>query len=230
VNIDWSPPWLATYRELGEPLARRIRTGASVAEALNCSTGSPVRFVPADALPEGEAYEAFVARTASVPTRDNLHDFFNGLVWLHWPALKLRLNALHVQAMAQAGGSMAPRGPVRDAATLFDENGAWLEAPPALLAALRQRDWPRLFIALRPLWREARLQLFGHALLEKLQQPRKPICAHVLLAGDVQAALVPGFMRHKPFAPLPVLGAPGWWPANEVPDFYADPGVFRQTG
>ena len=31
----------------------------------------------------------------------------------------------------------------------------------------------------------------------------------------------------KPFSPLPVLGVPGWWPANEDAVFYADPLVFR---
>jgi hypothetical protein len=31
----------------------------------------------------------------------------------------------------------------------------------------------------------------------------------------------------KPFAPLPVLGVPHWWAANEDPMFYADAQVFR---
>ena len=31
----------------------------------------------------------------------------------------------------------------------------------------------------------------------------------------------------KPFTPLPVLGVPGWWPANEAPGFYDDAQVFR---
>ena len=31
----------------------------------------------------------------------------------------------------------------------------------------------------------------------------------------------------KPFAPLPLLGVPGWWPANEAPGFYDDAQVFR---
>ncbi|MFN7122209.1 MAG: DUF3025 domain-containing protein, partial [Hydrogenophaga sp.] len=31
----------------------------------------------------------------------------------------------------------------------------------------------------------------------------------------------------KPFTPLPVLGVPGWWPANEDAGFYADASVFR---
>lgn len=34
-------------------------------------------------------------------------------------------------------------------------------------------------------------------------------------------------LQPKPFAPLPVLGVPGWWAANAEPGFYADPAVFR---
>ena len=32
----------------------------------------------------------------------------------------------------------------------------------------------------------------------------------------------------KPWHPLPVHGIPGWWAANEAPDFYADTSVFRR--
>ena len=31
----------------------------------------------------------------------------------------------------------------------------------------------------------------------------------------------------KPYAPLPVPGVPGWWPANQAPGFYDAPAVFR---
>lgn len=219
--IDWQQPWLAPYRERGQQVAARVLQGAPVCEALNAQAGDldvPL-FVPQAELPEGQAYEAHIFATGRVPTRDNLHDFFNGLIWLHHPALKRRLNALQAAEIAALGvGSQ--RGAVRDALTLFDENAALLQAPQALLDALRQRDWPRLFITLRPLWAQAQLQLFGHALLEKLTQPRKPITAHVWIADGAQPA-------HKPFAPLPVLGVPGWWAANEDAGFYADALVFR---
>jgi hypothetical protein len=223
-EIDWTAPWLAPYRERGEPLHRRILAGQGVTEALG------ERFVTAEALPAGEPYEAFVARTGQVPTRDNAHDFFNGLVWLHHPELKARLNGWHALTL-QTDGVRGRRGPLRDAATLFDENGALLEAPPALQQALAERDWQRLFLTLRPLWREARLTIVGHALLEKLMQPRKPHCAHVLLAEPLEAEA----LAAKPFHPLPVLGVPGWWAANAEGNFYADAAVFRpgrrgQTG
>ena len=233
---DWSAPWLAPYREQGQVLRERWRRGASVAEALNAALAeAPIalpagllRFVPQQALPEDEGYEVFVARTACVPTRDNWHDFFNGLVWLRHAALKARLNAWHGEGLAQGGEGR--RGALRDALTLLDENGALLLAPPALREALVERDWERLFLDLRPLWREAWLEIVGHALLEKLLQPRKPICAHVLLVDSIAHAgeqLDAATLAVKPFHPLPVLGVPQWWPANEAPGFYADVTVFR---
>lgn len=51
-----------------------------------------IHFVPQPALPSGEAYEAYIFRTRQVPTRDGLHDFFNGLCWLQFPATKTWLN------------------------------------------------------------------------------------------------------------------------------------------
>lgn len=185
-----------------------------------------MHFVPQADLPAGEAYEAFIHRSGQVPTRDNLHDAFNGLVWLTQPALKQRLNQLQAAEIAVRGVA-AQRGPVRDALTLFDENGALLQAPAVLMEALRQRDWRGLFITHRTRWAEARLTLFGHALLEKLAiAPRKALTAHVLLC-DEPLALAAEDWAGKPFAPLPVLGVPGWWPGNDDPRFYDDPAVFR---
>ena len=235
--IDWQAPWLTHCRAVGQPLAHQVVAGQSVREVLNAACQSPVRFVAQGDLPDGVAYEQFIFDSASVPTRDNLHDFFNGLCWLHFPQSKRRLNALQAAQIA-AEGIQPVRGPVRDALTLFDENAALLRAPDALWAALIERDWPRLFIDLRPLWAQAQLVLFGHALLEKLAAPRKSITAHVYrvqpatdsladldawLAQDLSAEKLAG----KPFAPLPVLGVPHWWAANEAPAFYADAAVFR---
>jgi Protein of unknown function (DUF3025) len=61
-------------------------------------------------------------------------------------------------------------------------------------------------------------------------------CAPVPQALGADLAAWDGWLAHrlnaaelgaKPFTPLPVLGVPGWWPANEDPAFYADVGVFR---
>lgn len=150
---------------------------------------------------------------------------------------KLALNRLQAEHI-QRSGVGAVRGVVRDAVTVFDENAALLRAPDALWEALSGRDWARLFGELRPLWRESQLVLFGHALMEKLVTPRKAITAHVLrihppsdslpdidawLAGHLNVEL----LTRKPYLPLPVLGVPGWWPANGEKGFYADKAVFR---
>lgn len=237
--IDWSKPWVQPIRRWGAHVEAGWRSGLPVAGALNQVPELPVRFVPQADLPDGTAYEQFIFDTRRVPTRDNLHDFFNGLVWLHLPLAKQRMNRLQAQGLA-ARGVGAVRGPLRDALTVLDENGALLDAPAPLWQALVARDWRRLFVDLRPLWREARLVLMGHALLEKLVDPRKPITAHVYqpqaaidsvasLDAWLAQELQPEHLVTKPFVPLPVLGIPGWWPGNENFSFYDDSFVFRSA-
>lgn len=186
-----------------------------------------LQFDSTRAPPPGEAYEAFIARTGSVPTRPNLHDAFNRLVWRRHPALKKRLNELHVQEMQRLGPG-APRGAARDALTLFDEFGAWWPDPPAELErALRARDWKALFLLQRDRWSDHRFQIVGHALLEQLTvAPRKSLTAHVLMVDD-PLSLTPQAWARKPMVPMPVLGMPGWWPGNAESGFYDDPSVFR---
>ncbi|WP_372826011.1 DUF3025 domain-containing protein [Polaromonas sp.] len=234
---DWDRPWLAPWRKSGERVALAIAGGAAFHEALNREPDGPRRFVAQSALPAGEAYEQFIFDSGTVPTRDNLHDFFNGLCWLRFPLTKAKLNQLQAAEIAAAG--VAPlRGPVRDALTVFDENAAFLSAPQPLWDALLDKDWRKLFIDLRPLWQHAQLVLFGHALLEKLVYPRKPVTAHVYRAqpamnsiADLDAWVAGDLgtekLAAKPFAPLPVLGVPGWWPENENFSFYDDNLVFR---
>ena len=212
--------------------------GDCLPEAAKRAGLSAVRCVPQSALPDGMAYEQFIFETGQVPTRENLHDFFNALCWMVFPQTKQRLN--RIQAAEIAARGVAVRGPVRDAITVLDENGAVLQAPDALWDALATRQWQRLFGELRPLWRQARLVVFGHAALEKLVAPYKSITVHVwrvtepcasppALDAWLAADLTPAKLAAKPFVPLPVLGVPGWWPANEDPDYYADAEVFRPT-
>ena len=278
--VDWAQPWLAPVRGAGLALVAGLAQAAadvpsaasagvsaapSVADALNasplaspapcrvpCPVPCPVQFVPQHSLPPSEAYEAFIRRTGQVPTRNNLHDLFNGLVWQRFPRAKARLNVLQAAEIGRQGVG-AVRGLVRDAITVFDENGALLLAPPALWQALLARDWHALFVTHRAMWTNATLVLFGHALMEQLVVPRKNITAHVLVeqfasdfeyfaavgqnlgAPDGLAALdaalttrlTPERLAGKPFTPLPVLGVPGWWPDNADPGFYADTSVFR---
>lgn len=249
-SINWQAPWLSRYKAVGEPLTRRITLGTPVHAALNEALDSsaplscPVRFVPQTELQGASAYESFIWQTKTVPTRDNLHDFFNGLVWLHFPAIKTRLNQLQAAAI-WADGVKATRGQLRDALTLFDENAALLieqNVSTPLFQAIKDRAWQDAFVHRRGDWALAEMIIFGHALLEKLVSPRKAMTAHVFeppiplrletydhIEVDTHIAklLREEDLVTKPFVPLPVLGVPGWCSENSSTGFYVDAEVFR---
>lgn len=243
-GLRWDWPWMDHLAVFGPAVNAGLGRGQSVAELLNeiaqtrflAGGEPPMRFVAQQALPPSCAYESFIFEQRACPSRDNLHDLFNGLTWLACPRTKARLNQLQAAQIARDGVAQQ-RGPLRDALTLFDENGAVLLAPMPLTEALRQRAWQRLFVELRPLWAQARLLVFGHALQEKLQQPRKAITAHVYLPPfdraepDLDAALAASLqaaeLAEKPYWPLPILGVPGWYLPNQNISFYDDPHVFR---
>jgi hypothetical protein len=259
--IDWDRPWYAAVRPAFDSLSEG---GADIASAgfiaafnanaarlgLVNHAGQPLRFVPQEALPPGTAYEAFIGATGGVPTRANLHDFFNGLVWQTFPDIKRELNALQAAQIAAAGVGKS-RGPARDAATIFDENAALLlvrdgPAGHAVVEDLRAHRWrAALFDERERFLRDADPWLFGHALMEKLVAPRKAITAHVrvLFAPDdffalpwegrrawidaqVARALRTEGLTTAAFTPLPVLGVPGWWPEQDAV-FYEDRATFR---
>ena len=261
--IDWQAPWFQAWAALGQPVHAAVMAGHSVADALNQAAHPCGRtdlcFVPQSELPKGQAYEAFIHAQQRIPTRDNLHDFFNGLCWLRFGRSKRRLNQLQAQEIARQGVGQA-RGALRDALTVFDENALLLQAPYGLWQALSARDWQHLFVRERDQWAQVRIEVFGHALLEKLVQPCVAITGHAWrvmpdpvptapLAGpnahakptqsqgvanaDAQLdawlcnSLQEDHLRRKAFAPLPVLGVPGWWSANQDPSFYAQTQVFR---
>ena len=233
-----------TAKSEGDTVRTHTRFAHQIARAsatLTLGSGRAVEFVSQSELSSDIAYEAFIYSHKRVPTRDNLHDFFNGLCWLGFPQTKSRLNFLQAQEITSQGVG-ATRGPLRDALTLFDENVLLLQSSDALWQALQDHDWIKLFVQLRDEWQSAHVVTFGHALLEKLVTPYKSITAHVYrIASDVDAQhdqalddwlasdLQPNFLATKPFLPLPVLGIPWWWPENEDASFYADTQVFRVT-
>ena len=230
-----APDWLAEFNALAAQLDIRNHRGL------------PLRFVPQADLPNGTAYEAFISATGQVPTRDNLHDFFNALAWIHYPKIKVGLNALQAAELERAPpNTTGSRGRVRDAATIFDENAAILIANDStIIASLRAHDWNGLMVTRRQDFdRDWKVHLFGHALIEKLVAPYKAITAHawtLIAAPDFfqlpeegQRAWIDAQVSHAiaaglatgTFAPLPVLGLPGWWDAQDAA-FYADRTVFR---
>lgn len=257
-TIDWQRPWYASVRNvalqiIGQPDLHSALNQQSEAKQLTNHRGLPLRFVEQSALPEGVAYESFISTTGKVPTRDNLHDFFNALVWLSFPKMKRALNALQAAQIERAGiGST--RGAARDAATLFDENAALLVASDTpqggtLLDALHRHEWHEAFVEQRTAFNgHAEVWVFGHALMEKLVRPYKSIAAHAwVVSAPAQYFSMPAAERCTwldkqvaevlnaraaeglntgNFTPLPVMGIPGWWPLQNA-KFYADTNVFR---
>ena len=218
-----------------------------------------LQFVSQNALPEGEAYEHFIGTTGNIPTRDNLHDLFNGSIWLTFPKTKAVLNYHHMLEIAKQGISER-RGRVRDTITVFDENGAVLVTSDASIGeALVDFDWQASLVKPRAKWdnptqpnssAQAAVYIFGHALLEQLVHPRKPLCAHSIVVHVAQKFFtlslaermsclddkVAEYMdrllsnddvKPRQLAPLPILGVPHFWAENADIGFYEDSYVFR---
>ena len=244
IRFDASQPWYAAVAQLRtsvvapDPRTELSRRAAEL--GVTTASGHPVEFVSEDDAPAGRAYETHIAATGRVPTRLNAHDLFNALVWLAMPRTKARLNALQAMAIGREGIG-ARRGPLRDAATVFDENGALLVTEdPVLPELLRRRRWRDAFVERRAAWTEVRVLCFGHALMEKFATPYKAITAHALViarppqsslpAVDVAAStLIDAAFTTATLLPLPLLGVPGWCGENADPAFYDDGAVFRSN-
>ena len=82
--------------------------------------------------------------------------------------------------------------------------------------------------------------IFGHALIEKLLNPYKGICAHVVRIPQPQEAfnvnivdewlsayLSEEVLATKPYIPVPIFGIPGWHAEQNEVGFYEDTEVFR---
>jgi hypothetical protein len=257
MDIDWSCPWLAPLAERGERWRQAaLNSYSAYLCTLNVDAhtdprvtgrGKPLSFIAQEELPAGASYEGHIAETGCVPTRYNLHDFFNGAIWFQYPRIKAALNARQA-AEIDVLGIGPTRGAARDALTLFDENAVLFAcADASLAAALRGFDWRTLLVEQRAAWGlRCEARIFGHALLEKLVAPYKACTGHAwivevepayfsatdagrraILDHAVSERLKSEAISCRYFTPLPVLGVPGWWAENEVPSFYDDPQVFR---
>jgi hypothetical protein len=262
--IDWTAPWFAPFAARGQRWQQAALTSyAALLAEMNADAGEMrqttgrgqrLAFIAQDDLPPDASYEAHIAATGCVPTRHNLHDFFNGSMWFAFPRIKAALNARQSEAIDVLGVGPT-RGGLRDALTLFDENAVLFAcADPALSAALRGFDWQTLLVAGRGAWgTRCEVRCFGHALLEKLIAPFKACTGHAWIVEvppeyfgwdaaardahldaavstvllDTQIAQTTQTLSSRMFAPLPVLGIPGWWAGNEASAFYDDVAVFR---
>ncbi len=211
--------------------------------------GMPIRFV---APASGHlCYEQRVFSRGEVETRaDNWHDFFNALVWLTFPRIKAALNRRHHEALTgQRAGEPARRGPVRDAATQFDECGVVvISADAGLLDLLQAHRWRELFWDRRgDVVRHLGVFVVGHALYDQLRTPFVGLCGKALLVelpqnswasssfqveavDEAVACLLAdaaAYARPRQFQPLPLLGIPGAVLDNARAEYYADGRQFR---
>ena len=213
--------------------------------------GAPIRFVPPVRSGEPSAqYEIRIFETGEVQTRPgSWHDLFNALVWLAFPKTKAVLNRHHRNEILARRGERQ-RGTARDVLTLFDEGGVVVGAADAKLAALlRDFRWKDLFWTHRAEVRKSMgFHVFGHAIYEKAVEPYKGVTAKALIVDvapellqaptQLQLAELDARASHyfsdaqalsstRKLSPLPILGIPGWEPANEREEYYDDVSQFR---
>ena len=247
-------------RPLFEPLRALLQAlpgpgpcGLAELNALLCAhaqkkSAGAIRFIAPDHA--SIAYEERIVARAEVVTRPyDWHDFFNALVWMRFPQAKHRLAALHAAGM-QSPARDGRRGPIRDAATQFDESGIVVAASDSgLLDLLTQRQWKALFWARREhLRRRMRFVVFGHGLYDALRAPFYRICGRAAvivvpqacidspvetLCTHVDAILAERFAQRcwypwpSALLALPLLGIPGVCADNEHPAYYDDSVQFR---
>ncbi len=201
---------------------------------------------------DGLSYEQRVHERGEVATRPgHWHDFFNAAVWAVFPRAKAALNARHYRSPSVQGVSRQEgRGPLRDAATQFDECGIVVaSADAALTGGLREHAWKRVFWERRSeLIERVQFVVFGHATYDQLRRPFPGLCAKALfidvpmawLAQDLDArrAAIDAWLctlfsdpdrvtGPRDLSPLPLLGIPGVVAENGSADYYDDTRQFR---
>lgn len=237
--IGWPDP--ETLSALAEDSGRRVVN----------ARGQQLRFVPHPGKPRdfesGFEQRAWLAGEVQMRPHD-WHDLFNALVWISYPTTKAAINARHFELLT--GEVRGNRPPQRDALTLFDEDGVVVfSSEPDLLDLVRGFRWKTLFWERREQVRSSmRFFIFGHALYQKALAPFVGLTGKAVLLGvpaDVLELPLQGQLeeadrrlgahvwdrthlcRGRELAPLPVLGVPGWWPANEEEGFYDNSAYFR---
>ncbi len=242
IDLNFAHPAFDPYRALVDALD--LPRGLPTLEALNAlasaldirqARGLPLRFVAPAGRLAARDYETGILASGEVPTRaDTWHDALNALVWLRFPRFKSALNAAHGVAIATE--TEALRGRRRDALTVLDESGVWvISAEPALFDLVVAHAWREAFWTRRRAVESAmRFIVVGHALLEKALAPYPEMTGKCLPIGPDEAdpdiaacAALEAVSSPRQLAPLPIQGIPGWDPANDRADYYANATVFR---
>ena len=237
--------------QIGWPDPETLNALADGAGRVVNAQGLRVRFVAQAAKSKafGQGFEQRAFLKGEVQMRPlDWHDLFNALAWMTFPTTKAVINARHYESLSEA--QSVNRAPVRDALTLFDEEGVVVVSSDAgLLELVSGFRWKELFWKRRDEVRERMsFMLFGHALYHKALDPfigmtgkalllnvpaefmQLPLNAQVAQADRLLAACMwdRTRMTHgRELSPLPVLGVPGWWKENEQESFYDNTGYFR---
>jgi hypothetical protein len=258
MNATFTLDWLARspYRNLHARLLRALERldawpqpeayDELVRQVPQASDAQLPRFVTQsrEAVRRLGGYEQHVATLRAVPTRkSNWHDFFNMVVWAHFPKLRWALNALHVDPDLGPKDPRNGRAPAQNLAATFDESGMLVVSTSQdLLADLRELRFKRFFWERRAeLVATTRFWHVGHGTLESLLAAHPGLLLHVAELPSSEhgwdtlrfelderaAALVAGWRAERTVLdPVPVLGIPGYWD-NACPEFYDDEQHFR---
>lgn len=182
-------------------------------------------------------YEERIYLKGIIATRaNNWHDFFNAMVWHHYPKTKASINNIHNQELFKQQDNKRTR--IRDLLTLFDECGVIVIAQKQYLELIRQHQWHELFIKNKNAWLDGEIKVhtFGHAMFEKYLNPyigmtaqalfleTKPKNADEFIADKILNKQI--LLSKKELWPLPMLGIPNWHP-NQDSSFYANKNYFR---
>lgn len=191
-------------------------------------------------LADGLHYETRIFETGVIATRErNWHDLFNVLVWLDRLPLKCAINTAYLRESQASPGLQRSRS--QCALTHFDEAGAVVVLrDPTLLDLWDAHDWHGLLWRNQAHWAaNARVMLFGHALLEHFLVPSILPVAKCLVLRDASdetmvtrvlaKAISTGASLRDPqeLRPLPLAGLAGWHRENRREDFYLSAPCFR---
>jgi hypothetical protein len=118
------------------------------------------------------SYEVSIFEQGRIPTRaQNVHDFFNALIWLSYPQSKWSLHRQAYDSQQTQPSAPGSRSELCDRLTCFDEGGIIFRLPPGvdgteMRRLIRGRDQD----AKKRVCREHRgsFHIFGHGILEVL--------------------------------------------------------------
>ena len=225
-------------------------------EPLRTRHGAVLKIVPQEGRPGHfeQHYAPRIYLSGEIQTRTrNWHDFFQLLTWFIFPRTKAAINAIHIpQARERLASGAAPgrRTPIENTLSLFDEGGAVIVAGDGtLLQLIRDFRWKELFWQRRgELAGKLDCVTFGHAMYEKALSPYLGMTANAILIeadGDyfsldragrlawIDARLAAIFEQGERYRqprdlqPFPILGMPGWDPANAAEAYYDNTDYFR---